>query len=271
MARTTMTRLAMTTTTSTRPPDGVAPLGAASRTTVRVELDPRGRVAVRSRCVGGPGRPRLRPVLLSSTPTTARVCLVPDGALLLAGDEIEIRVEVCSGATLELVEPGGTVAYDMRGGRARWDVDVRIGQGATLVWGGEPFVVAAGADVHRTTAVELGGDARMVLRETLVLGRHGEAPGRLTQRLGVSGPDGSPVLVEELELDGRSVPGVLGDHRIVSSVLALGIDVPDDHPGAATGRFDLDAGGCWWRGLGDQVHRVVPHEAWSAAAAACRA
>jgi urease accessory protein len=264
------TTMTTTTTTSTRPAEGGpgAAGGDPSRATVCVEVDPRGRVAVRTRTSGVPGRPRLRPVLLSSSATAARVCLVPEGALLLAGDDIEVQVDVGAGASLELVEPAGTVAYDMRGGRARWDVDVRLDVGASLVWGGEPFVVAFGADVRRTTQVELAADARLLLRETLVLGRHGEDPGRLAQRLWVTGPGGRPVLVEELALDGRSAPGILGDHRVLSSVLALGLDLPADAP--AAGRYDLDAGGAWWRGLGRELHLAVPHEAWQTTLRASR-
>ena len=75
------------------------------------------------------------------------------------------------GGSLEIVEPGGTVAYAMRGRSARWDVTVEVDAGGTLVWHGEPFVVAEGADVTRTTSVELAAGASVSLRETLVLGR----------------------------------------------------------------------------------------------------
>jgi len=258
----------MTITTSTRPAEADRAVNGPSRSTVRDAPAPRGRVAARTGAAGGPGRPQVRPMLISSNSRSARVCLVPEGALLLAGDEIEIRVSVGAGAALELVEPGGTVAYDMRGGHARWDVEMQVATGATLVWGAEPFVVAEGADVRRTTRLDLAADARVVLRETLVLGRHGEQPGRLAQRLDVTGPGWSPVLVEELAVDGRSAPGILGDHRVVSSVLALGLALPEE--AAPAGRYDLESHGTWWRGLGHEVHRTVPHEAWTAALAACR-
>lgn len=129
-------------------------------------------------------------------------------------------------------------------------------------------MVAGGADVGRATRVELGAAARMALRETLVLGRYGEAPGLLTQRLDVTGPAGVPVLVEELGLDGASPAGVLGGHRVLASVLALGADIPEDS--APEHRYDLDGGGTWWRRLGYEVHRTVPDEAWRAAQRACR-
>lgn len=207
-------------------------------------------------------------MLLSSTATTARVCLVPEGALLLGGDAVEIRVEVGAGATMELVEPTGTVAYDGRGREAWWDVDIVVGPSATLVWGGEPFVVAAGAAVGRRTRVQLGTGGRAALRETLVFGRHGEPGGRLSQRLDVVDSTGSPVVVEELVLDECTGFGVIGHRRVVASVLALGLYLPGsvlpEH------RYDAERNGTWWRRLGDEVHRTVPDEAWAAASEACR-
>jgi urease accessory protein len=258
----------MTVTTSTRQPDDATSQIDRSGTTVRVALDPRGRVAVHTTTSGGEGRPRLRPVLLSSTATTARVCLVPEGALLLAGDVIELRIEVGAGAALELVEAGGTVAYNMRGQDARWDVDVVVEAGAALLWAGEPFVVAAGAVVSRRTRVRLGATARVALREVLVLGRHGEPGGRLRQRLEVTDCTGAPVLVEDLSLGECPAFGILGHRRVVASVLALGLDVP----GSVTPehRYDLERGGTLFRSLGDEVHRTIPKEAWAAATAGCR-
>ena len=96
----------------------------------------------------------LRAYRLSVVDGVERVALVPEQAVLLAGDHVTVSVRVPAGRVLDIVEPGGTVAYAMRGGQARWDVTVEIEEGAGLVWHGQPFVVAAGADVRRT----LGGD-----------------------------------------------------------------------------------------------------------------
>ena len=151
------------------------------------------------------------------------------------------------GTRLDLVEPGGTVAYDMRGGRARWDVVVELGDGAELAWHGEPFVCAAGSDVDRTTTVTLGDGAVCALRETLVLGRHGEPGGRLRQRFV------SPMLSEDLEL---GHPMLLGGHRVLSSITVLGRRLE-------TG-MQLEAEGTLLRVLGDESHLTVPVEAWRA-------
>lgn len=205
----------------------------------------------------------LRPMVVHHDAEGARVSLVPEGALLLADDAIEIDVSVDPGARLDLIEPGGTVAFDMRGRRARWDVRIRLARDAVLTWAGEPFVVAGGADVTRHCDVVLAAGAALAMRETLVLGRYGEGPGRMSQRSHAV-VDGVPVLVEDLPLDATTAPGLLGGHRILCSVLLLGRPAPTD-PEVTVDRLDLDAGGHLWRKLGAQAHEAGLPDAWAAA------
>jgi len=216
-----------------------------------------------------PERPVLRPMLVGTDPDCARIALVPDGALLLAGDHIEVRIRVGPGACLDLLEPSGTVAYDMRGGAARWDVDVRLDRGAGLVWRGEPFVIAAGADVRRRTRITLGAGARLALRETLVLGRYAEPAGQIGQRLDMARADGTPVLVEEVRLDESGLPVLTGGRRVQGSVLAHGVDVPGP---AGPDRFDLEPAGdasvTLLRRLDDHAHSAVDATTWRRVVAA---
>lgn len=186
----------------------------------------------------------------------ARVALVPDRALLLAGDDVRLEVEVEPGLRLELVETGGTVAYDMRGDSARWSATFTIGAGARLVHETLPWVSAAGSDVVRETRVDLapsGGEAAgALLRETVVLGRHGEQPGRLVSHLHVR-RDGLEVLVEELHAED------LAPHRVIDQVAAYGLDpspAAEVDSGGIT-RLDLaDPAGVdtVWRRLDDHAH-----------------
>jgi urease accessory protein len=169
-----------------------------------------------------------------------RVALVPEEAVLLAGDHVEVSVRVGAGRNLEIVEPGGTVAYAMRGSSARWDVDVEVEDGGSLLWRGEPFVVAQGADVRRHLTIALGATSRVVLREVLVLGRSGEEPGRLVSRADVR-RDGSPVLVEELDAD------VGLGHRVLDQVLCLGT-------GCVRDGLVLESGDRLHRWLGAETH-----------------
>ena len=167
----------------------------------------------------------LRPRVVETRGNRARVALVAAQAMLLAGDDLRIEVDVGPGACLELVEPSGTVAYHARGGRARWSASVRVAEGGCLVWAGAPFVAAGGADVHRHTAIELAKGAVMLLRETLVLGRSEEDGGQLRATLAAT-HDGRPLLVEDLDLRDprlRGSPAVLGAGRVFATAALLGI------------------------------------------------
>lgn len=210
------------------------------------------RVRVTSEARGGPDRPTIRPVLLASDQAGASVSLVPEGALLLGGDAVSIKVEVGEGVALHLVEPAGTVAYDMRGSTAGWDVDVEVGAGATLIWDGEPFVAAAGSDTTWAGRITLADGARLLWRETLVLGRHGETPGRLRHTLDVRRADGTPILIDALDLAPANARLLLGGCRVIGSSLLIGIDDPD----ARGVRFDLEGGGVLVRALAEQMHQL---------------
>jgi urease accessory protein len=202
-------------------------------------------------------------MVLDHDTTSARISLVPEGALLLAGDHVELDVEVTAGARLDLVEPGGTVAFPMHGGTASWDVRISVAQGATLTWAGEPLIVSAGADVRRSTHIRCAAGGRVVLRETLVLGRYAEQPGSVRQSTSAADGRNRPILVEELDLDAASAATLLGGGRVVSTVLAIGV-APVEPSGPL--RFDLDAhAAVQWRWLGMQTHESRLDAAWRSA------
>lgn len=201
--------------------------------------DPRARVDL---VVGA-----LAPRLVSRDATRAHVALAAAGMILLGGDEVHIDVTVGSGCLLELEDVGGTIAYRADGRRSAWTMTVRVEPGGVLLWRGLPFVVTDGADVERRTTLELGPGAAAVIRETLVLGRHGEDGGRLCSSFDARGA-GGPLLIEQLDVDGLvPEPGVLGAHRVLDAVTALGFwpsRVPGDlvleHPGAVARHYGTE-------------------------------
>ena len=223
----------------------------------------------------------LRAVLLERGPDWARVSLMPQRMLLLDGDDVALKVEVGSGLRLELSETGGTVAHDMRGGRARWRTAFHLRAGAALTHHTWPWVSCAGSDVERSTEVRLGTGARAVLRETLVLGRHGELPGRLRARTRVLREEAEvpvEVLVEELCSDDLDATFSPTGHRVLDQVLCLGPCVlpaaesggPSLAPGQTSGpaptstwqavhptRLDLASGDHLWRALATDAHHAA--------------
>lgn len=211
-------------------------------TSIRTELGADGRLHVRTT-----GQ-QPRPMLLGSDGTHARVALVATGSLLHPGDHVRIEVEVAAGTSLEIVEPSGTVAYS--GGKSCWDVRISIQDKGKLVWTGQPFVVAEGAEVYRSTTIQLGHDAGLLLREALVLGRTSEAPGHVLARTRITGPSG-PLLVEDLDLGpDAQVPGLLGTDRVHDMIVALG-PAAEDGNGSA---MRLERGGTVHRFLGPDLH-----------------
>jgi urease accessory protein len=180
-----------------------------------------------------------------------RIGLVAGQALLLAGDAVRVEVEVVGPVDVEVVEVGGTVAYDMRGGAATWDVGVTLAGGAALTWDAQPFVVAAGAEVERRTTVMADAGSRATLRETLVLGRCGETGGTLRSRTRV-GVGGVPLVVEDLDLSPSARGGwaVLGPHRCLDTLTAVGHRLPD-----GPDVLQLDGCGSLRRWVGDDLHR----------------
>ena len=215
-------------------------------TTTRIEV---GRLGGRTVCTlsGGAVEPRR----VDAPDGRVRIALVATVALLLAEDDVRIEVVAGAGVDLEIVEIAGTVAYDMRGGSARWEVDVRVDDGGFLAWPGLPFVVADGADVTRSTTVALAVGARAVLRETLVFGRSGQEGGDLVASTAVS-LAGRPLLVEELDLrrGPRTEYAVLGTARCLDAVTVLGGRVWEDESGV----LQLDGAGSVDRRLLESLH-----------------
>ena len=243
-----------------------------SHTGIEVVRDPSGgRVRLRVRSDGPRGRGHLGVRVLDAGPDRARIALLAEGALLVAGDDVSVGMRVGAGVCLDVVEPAGTVAFDMRGGSARWTADLGVAHGAELVWRAEPFVVATGAVVDRDVAVRLDGTGTVALRETLVLGRVREAGGTVRQRLRASGPLG-PMLAEDLCLDGAHPQvGVLGTHRVLDSVLVLGRRAAGIPTPEGAHRLKLDGPGTVVRHLGADTHTSTLEDLWAAVVAARRA
>jgi urease accessory protein len=208
------------------------------------------------------------PRLITRSARSARVALVAGGALLLGGDTVDISVSVVRGCQLELEDIGGTVAYSADGVAAHWNVTAAVEEGATLVWHGLPLVVATGAHVLRSLAVEIAATGTLCVRETLVLGRSSECGGEIESRTSVK-IDGSPAFIEHLVVSGAApTPGIFGSHRVLDSILLLGFTLPKLPTDATVLRFELenaasqDAGGGIVRQLVDEAHESSIDDAW---------
>jgi urease accessory protein len=140
---------------------------------------------------------------------------------------------------------------------ASWTVAIDLAPTSSLVWAGEPFVVAEGARVQRTTTIRLGWDARLAMREIVVLGRHGEGPGDLDQQLTAVAENGAPMLTEHLSVGPASGPLLLGGSRVMGSVLVLGARLAGSAADPPVTVLDLEAEGTLVRALVDDAHEAV--------------
>lgn len=183
---------------------------------------------------GGDGRTRLAglrssaPLALRATPEA--LYLVGGAAGPVGGDRLRLDVDVGSGASLRIRSAAATVTLPGPGGaESRLDVVASVGDGGRLVWEPEPTVCAAGSAHVLTARVHLAVGGTVVWRDEAVLGRHGELPGTIRQRLLVD-VGGRPLLRSDLALGTGTVdgPAITAGARAVGSVVVAGPDVAAD-------------------------------------------
>ena len=107
----------------------------------------------------------------------------------------------------------------------------RVAAGAVLDWRPEPLISVGGSDHRIDTRLDVAATAQLVWLDEIVLGRHGEQPGRVTSRLRVSVDD-------EVALDHEIVAGsgalrgagANGSFRVLASAVVLGQPQPSRSP-----------------------------------------
>jgi urease accessory protein len=118
------------------------------------------------------------PLLLRRTgPVT--VHLVGGAAGPLRGDDLRLAIEVGPGARLDLQSVAAALALPGRPGAApsRLEITATVGPGGCLRWRPQPLIAAAGCDHRAVTEIEVAEGGRLLWRDELVCGRHGEDSG----------------------------------------------------------------------------------------------
>ena len=171
------------------------------------------------------------PVLRSQAPLVLRrtpeaVYLVGGAAGPIGGDALDLRIEVRDGATLRVRTAAAAVALPGPDGlESVLIVTVLVGAGARLEYLPEPVVVAEGARHATIIRATLAEGASLLLRDELILGRHGEQGGASRTSLRVDHA-GRPLLRQSLEVSGTDQaslgPAILAGHRAVGSLLSVG-------------------------------------------------
>lgn len=194
--------------------------------------------------------------LVATLSAPSEVSLLASRALLLAGDQIRLTVEVAAGSHLVLRDVAAMVAYDGRGGQATYDVHLVVGEGSCLVWDAQPLVLSEGANVRRSLIAECAEGGRLLIRDTVLLGRSGQAGGQLACQTRISYA-GRPALAEDLELPDSGV-GIL-QGRGIDTATAIGWRPA----GTGAARFDLESPGVVERDLVVDAHRSAINRVWS--------
>lgn len=214
------------------------------------DLPPRNRVTASAavEAIAGPDGVTRLPVLRSQAPlvlrrTPSAVYLVGGAAGPIGGDELDLRIAVGAGAFLRLRTAAASIALPGLDGReSLLRVSVTVATGGRLEYLPEPVVVSAGARHATLVSAALAEGASLVLRDELLLGRHGEAGGSARTVLQVTYA-GRPLLRQSLSVSGTDPaalgPAMLAGHRAVGSLLLAG--EPAD-PGTDVTGGDDDAG-----------------------------
>jgi urease accessory protein len=153
---------------------------------------------------------------------------------LTGGDRLVYVGHVASGARATLTTQTAERAYRSAGGAAEMVVELSAGAGADLHWLPQETILFDGAALDRRTTVALEGDARLLMVESLVLGR--AAMGERVMALDLADTrritrDGAPVLIEPLRLTAdvlaRRSPATLGAARAMATVILAGQGAED--------------------------------------------
>lgn len=166
-------------------------------------------------------------------PSGPELILVGSAAGLLEGDTVRLRFDLAPGSQLTVRTTAATIAHPCRGGGVTTlEVDCRLGEGARLAWLPEPVIACLGCHHIGRARLALGAGAVATWLDTLTLGRSGEVPGRLEQRLDVE-VQGRPLLREGLRVGGAGWdgPAVLGSYRHIAALHRLGDRVVPAAPG----------------------------------------
>lgn len=208
------------------------PIGAMSaRAALASELDPKGRTSrIKTLRSDGPlvlrkCNPKDAEPLTHRRHDVARVALAAGTAGPLGGDNYALDVHVGAGSTLVLQEVAMMLVLPGLSAEAsKMTIRITVEEGATFIWWAEPIIAAHRCNHQHDVRIALAAGARMVLREEMLLGRHGERPGDFTNRLRIT-HDGRALYDQQLTLgpsaDGCDSAAVLDDAGAAGTIIAV--------------------------------------------------
>jgi urease accessory protein len=215
--------------------------------------------------VAGTGGVTRLPVLSSQVPLVLRrtpeaVYVVGGAAGPIGGDQLDLRISVGAGAFLRVRTAAAAIALPGPDGlESVLRITADVEAGARLEYLPEPVVVSAGARHATIIRVTLAEGASLLLRDELLLGRHGEAGGAARSGLNVDYA-GRPLLRQSLEVSGADAvttgPALLAGHRAIGTALWVDPAAAETQDAGAAAVADSTAGGEL-----AQASRAIPADA----------
>lgn len=165
---------------------------------------------------------------------------------LTGGDVMGFRLDLGAGGRTVATTQTAERVYRSAGGAARVSVEIAAGEGAMLDWLPQETILFDGAALDRETRIDLGRNTRLLMAETIVLGR--AAMGETVRRLAFADRrivrrEGRPVLVEPLAFDDAdlSAKGAAGlDGARALATLALFAEGAEDALGPVRAQLAED-------------------------------
>lgn len=153
----------------------------------------------------------------------ARVSITASAAGPVGGDHYQLDIHIGTGSALVLSEVSATVLLPSHDRAvSRTTISVKVDPAGTLIWLPAPVIAAHRCDHIGRVQIDLAADARLLMREEFILGRHQEPSGRLRQRVRIR-QDGRPLFSQDFEVGSAAwtSPGVGSDYRAFGSVLVV--------------------------------------------------
>jgi urease accessory protein len=134
--------------------------------------------------------------------------IVNTGGGIAGGDAYRIELALKEGAEVEVTTTAADKIYRTDGPPARIATELTLESNASLAWLPQEALLFEGAALERRLAIDMAGDARLILVESLVFGRLAKGESRVDARLRDSWRlrrDGRLVFADETRLDHAGV------------------------------------------------------------------
>ena len=131
---------------------------------------------------------------------------------LLAGDELNVSLQLAANTSLYLTDQAATKVHSMPipGSKATTNYEIEIGEKATLEFVPEPLILFADATLEQTTSIKIHPTGKLFLSEIILPGRLSR--GELYQfhhyfnRLQVTSTNGELWFTDAMHLEGKQNP-----------------------------------------------------------------